>query len=116
LIYDFSRHASGLGNICYSGEGIGQILQQHEHSILGEKSKWNTFNLFNFVFFCLKKGLIILIYSFYNSMWLVANDIIIGLTIGSFLVNNSEYVANIILRDYLDVRNVLIKFNSSFLI
>ncbi|PKC16150.1 Gpi1-domain-containing protein [Rhizophagus irregularis] len=40
--------------------------------------------------------------SFYNSMWLVANDIIIGLTIGSFLVNNSEYVANIILRDYLD--------------
>ncbi|RIA98495.1 N-acetylglucosaminyl transferase component-domain-containing protein [Glomus cerebriforme] len=40
--------------------------------------------------------------SFYNSMWLVANDIIIGLTIGSFLVNNNEYVANIILRDYLD--------------
>ncbi|CAB5172650.1 unnamed protein product [Rhizophagus irregularis] len=38
----------------------------------------------------------------YISMWLVANDIIIGLTIGSFLVNNSEYVANIILRDYLD--------------
>ncbi|CAI2181191.1 10048_t:CDS:10, partial [Funneliformis geosporum] len=38
----------------------------------------------------------------YISMWLVANDIIIGLTIGSFLVNNSEYVANVILKDYLD--------------
>ncbi|CAG8482880.1 12940_t:CDS:10 [Funneliformis mosseae] len=40
--------------------------------------------------------------SFYNSMWLVANDIIIGLTIGSFLANNCEYVANLILKDYLD--------------
>lgn len=37
--------------------------------------------------------------SFYNSMWLVANDIIIGVTIGSFLINNSEYVANILLKD-----------------
>ncbi|CAG8808577.1 1474_t:CDS:2, partial [Dentiscutata erythropus] len=35
-------------------------------------------------------------------MWLVANDIIIGVTIGSFLINNSEYVANILLKDYLD--------------
>ena len=41
-------------------------------------------------------------------MWLVANDIIIGLTFGSFLVNNSEYMANIILRDYLDVRSFLL--------
>ncbi|KAI8374740.1 N-acetylglucosaminyl transferase component-domain-containing protein [Radiomyces spectabilis] len=31
--------------------------------------------------------------SFYNSMWLVANDIIIGLAIGSFLVNNHHTVA-----------------------
>ncbi|CAG8743886.1 9609_t:CDS:10, partial [Cetraspora pellucida] len=38
----------------------------------------------------------------YISMWLVANDIIIGVTIGSFLINNSEYVANILLKDYLD--------------
>ncbi|CAG8765646.1 17208_t:CDS:10, partial [Gigaspora margarita] len=35
----------------------------------------------------------------YISMWLVANDIIIGVTIGSFLINNSEYVANILLKD-----------------
>ncbi|CAJ0632462.1 4396_t:CDS:2 [Entrophospora sp. SA101] len=40
--------------------------------------------------------------SFYNSMWLVANDIIIGVTFGSFLFNNSEHVANIILKEYLD--------------
>ncbi|RHZ77639.1 hypothetical protein Glove_174g122 [Diversispora epigaea] len=40
--------------------------------------------------------------SFYNSMWLVANDIIIGLTIGSFLINNSQYVTGILLKDYLD--------------
>ncbi|GAN01193.1 N-acetylglucosaminyltransferase subunit [Mucor ambiguus] len=32
--------------------------------------------------------------SFYNSMWLVANDIIIGLAIGSFLVANNEAMAN----------------------
>lgn len=28
--------------------------------------------------------------SFYNSMWLVANDIIIGLAIGSFLMANNQ--------------------------
>ena len=38
--------------------------------------------------------------SFYNSMWLVANDIIIGATFGSFLFNNSEHLANIFLKDY----------------
>jgi hypothetical protein len=32
--------------------------------------------------------------SFYNSMWLVANDIIIGLAIGSFLVANNQAMAN----------------------
>jgi phosphatidylinositol glycan class Q protein len=31
--------------------------------------------------------------SFYNSMWLVANDIIIGLAIGSFLAANSKIMA-----------------------
>ncbi|CAG8432878.1 4707_t:CDS:10 [Diversispora eburnea] len=44
--------------------------------------------------------------SFYNSMWLVANDIIIGLTIGSFLINNSQYVAGMLLRDYFDYYTV----------
>ncbi|KAI8638825.1 N-acetylglucosaminyl transferase component-domain-containing protein [Parasitella parasitica] len=32
--------------------------------------------------------------SFYNSMWLVANDIIIGLALGSFLVANNQAMAN----------------------
>ncbi|KAI9022930.1 N-acetylglucosaminyl transferase component-domain-containing protein [Phycomyces nitens] len=34
--------------------------------------------------------------SFYNSMWLVANDIIIGLAIGSFLMSNSYTVARVL--------------------
>ncbi|KAI8086766.1 N-acetylglucosaminyl transferase component-domain-containing protein [Halteromyces radiatus] len=32
--------------------------------------------------------------SFYNSMWLVANDIIIGVAIGSYLMNNRDIVSN----------------------
>ncbi|RUP48457.1 hypothetical protein BC936DRAFT_144533 [Jimgerdemannia flammicorona] len=40
--------------------------------------------------------------SFYNSMWLVANDIIIGVAVGSFLINNSAYVADTF-HEYLDV-------------
>ncbi|CAO3645141.1 unnamed protein product [Cunninghamella blakesleeana] len=32
--------------------------------------------------------------SFYNSMWLVANDIIIGVALGSFLTANCEMVSN----------------------
>lgn len=35
-------------------------------------------------------------YSFYNSMWLVANDIIIGLAIGSFLMNNNVAMAKML--------------------
>ncbi|OZJ02306.1 hypothetical protein BZG36_05196 [Bifiguratus adelaidae] len=31
--------------------------------------------------------------SFYNSMWLVANDIIIGMALGSFLIHNNQLVA-----------------------
>ena len=31
--------------------------------------------------------------SFYNSMWLVANDIIIGLAMGSFLMANNRIMA-----------------------
>ncbi|ORX61329.1 Gpi1-domain-containing protein [Hesseltinella vesiculosa] len=31
--------------------------------------------------------------NFYNSMWLVANDIIIGMAIGSYLMGNCEYVS-----------------------
>ncbi|OAD68133.1 hypothetical protein PHYBLDRAFT_79399 [Phycomyces blakesleeanus NRRL 1555(-)] len=34
--------------------------------------------------------------SFYNSMWLVANDIIIGLAIGSFLMSNSYSAAKVL--------------------
>jgi phosphatidylinositol glycan class Q protein len=30
---------------------------------------------------------------FYNSLWLVANDIIIGIAIGSFIIDNADYVA-----------------------
>jgi hypothetical protein len=36
---------------------------------------------------------IIFIYSFYNSMWLVANDIIIGMAVGSFLMANKHIMA-----------------------
>ncbi|CAO3662791.1 unnamed protein product [Umbelopsis ramanniana] len=39
--------------------------------------------------------------SFYNSMWLIANDIIIGVTVGSFLINNS-YEVSITLHDILN--------------
>ncbi|RUP48458.1 hypothetical protein BC936DRAFT_144533 [Jimgerdemannia flammicorona] len=37
----------------------------------------------------------------YISMWLVANDIIIGVAVGSFLINNSAYVADTF-HEYLD--------------
>lgn len=33
---------------------------------------------------------------FYNSLWLVANDIIIGMAIGSYIVDNARHVASII--------------------
>ncbi|KAF9116797.1 phosphatidylinositol N-acetylglucosaminyltransferase subunit gpi1 [Mortierella sp. AM989] len=35
---------------------------------------------------------------FYNSMWLVANDIIIGLTLKSFLINHNEYMGEVLQR------------------
>ncbi|KAG0319994.1 phosphatidylinositol N-acetylglucosaminyltransferase subunit gpi1 [Linnemannia gamsii] len=39
--------------------------------------------------------------SFYNSMWLVANDIIIGVAFGSFLISNNQYMAEVLQRyDY----------------
>ncbi|KAG0089950.1 phosphatidylinositol N-acetylglucosaminyltransferase subunit gpi1 [Podila epicladia] len=36
--------------------------------------------------------------SFYNSMWLVANDIIIGVAFGSFLISNNKYMAEVLQR------------------
>lgn len=45
-------------------------------------------------------------------MWLVANDIIIGVAVGSFLINNSTYVAAS-LHYYLDV-HIHLLFLSSF--
>ncbi|KAK3834452.1 MAG: N-acetylglucosaminyl transferase component-domain-containing protein [Linnemannia gamsii] len=36
--------------------------------------------------------------SFYNSMWLVANDIIIGVAFGSFLISNNQYMADVLQR------------------
>ncbi|KAG0268816.1 phosphatidylinositol N-acetylglucosaminyltransferase subunit gpi1 [Actinomortierella ambigua] len=36
--------------------------------------------------------------SFYNSMWLVANDIIIGVALGSFLIGNNKYMAQVLER------------------
>ncbi|KAI8605136.1 N-acetylglucosaminyl transferase component-domain-containing protein [Dissophora ornata] len=36
--------------------------------------------------------------SFYNSMWLVANDIIIGVALGSFLISNSKYMGEVLQR------------------
>ncbi|KAG9307774.1 hypothetical protein G9A89_023339 [Geosiphon pyriformis] len=40
--------------------------------------------------------------SFYNSMWLVANDIIIGVALGCFLMDNNEAIAKLIVDDYLN--------------
>lgn len=40
---------------------------------------------------------------FYNSLWLVANDVIIGMTIGTYMTENAEWVAywiNAFLNDY----------------
>lgn len=40
---------------------------------------------------------------FYNSLWLVANDVIIGMTIGAYMTENAEWVAywiNAFLNDY----------------
>lgn len=36
--------------------------------------------------------------SFYNSMWLVANDIIIGVALGSFLISNRVYMGEVLER------------------
>ncbi|GJJ73981.1 phosphatidylinositol N-acetylglucosaminyltransferase subunit Q [Entomortierella parvispora] len=36
--------------------------------------------------------------SFYNSMWLVANDIIIGVALGSFLISNNCHMADVLQR------------------
>ncbi|KAF9950814.1 phosphatidylinositol N-acetylglucosaminyltransferase subunit gpi1 [Mortierella alpina] len=36
--------------------------------------------------------------SFYNSMWLVANDIIIGVAFGSFLISNNKYMGDVLQR------------------
>lgn len=47
--------------------------------------------------------LALFIYSFYNSMWLIANDIIIGITVGSFLIHNSEEMS-VLMHDILNVR------------
>jgi len=33
---------------------------------------------------------------FYNSLWLVANDVIIGIALGSYIIENSEWVADMI--------------------
>ncbi|KAL9000840.1 MAG: hypothetical protein Q9169_000594 [Polycauliona sp. 2 TL-2023] len=40
---------------------------------------------------------------FYNSLWLVANDVIIGIAIGSYIIDNAEWVAfqiNIVLSEW----------------
>ncbi|KAI1352066.1 N-acetylglucosaminyl transferase component [Xylaria sp. FL0043] len=40
---------------------------------------------------------------FYNSLWLVANDVIIGIALGSYIIENAEWVAdmiNMLLRKY----------------
>ncbi|KAI0179671.1 Gpi1-domain-containing protein [Hypoxylon sp. FL1284] len=33
---------------------------------------------------------------FYNSLWLVANDVIIGIALGSYIIDNADWVANTI--------------------
>jgi hypothetical protein len=34
--------------------------------------------------------------SFYNTVWLILNDVIIGVAVGGFLQDNSEYLADLI--------------------
>lgn len=50
---------------------------------------------------------------FYNSLWLVANDVIIGIAIGSYIIDNAEWVAfqiNIILSEWTvdGLRNMIV--------
>lgn len=50
---------------------------------------------------------------FYNSLWLVANDVIIGIAIGSYIIDNAEWVAfqiNTILSDWTveGLRNMIV--------
>lgn len=39
--------------------------------------------------------------NFYNTMWLIANDIIFGLAIGSFLIKNNQFVADVLYNDII---------------
>lgn len=50
---------------------------------------------------------------FYNSLWLVANDVIIGIAIGSYIIDNAEWVAfqiNIVLGEWTveGLRNMIV--------
>ena len=45
---------------------------------------------------------------FYNGMWLVANDVIIGIALGSFLMENCETVGTFI-HDNLEVNMILLE-------
>ncbi|KAL8711034.1 MAG: hypothetical protein Q9220_004415 [cf. Caloplaca sp. 1 TL-2023] len=50
---------------------------------------------------------------FYNSLWLVANDVIIGIAVGSYIIDNAEWVAsqiNIVLSDWTveGLRNMIV--------
>ncbi|KAL9598790.1 MAG: hypothetical protein Q9219_004288 [cf. Caloplaca sp. 3 TL-2023] len=50
---------------------------------------------------------------FYNSLWLVANDVIIGIAVGSYIIDNAEWVAfqiNTILSDWTveGLRNMIL--------
>ncbi|KAI4152444.1 MAG: hypothetical protein L6R39_001820 [Caloplaca ligustica] len=50
---------------------------------------------------------------FYNSLWLVANDVIIGIAVGSYIIDNAEWVAfqiNTILSDWTveGLRNMIV--------
>ncbi|KAL8735576.1 MAG: hypothetical protein Q9166_000745 [cf. Caloplaca sp. 2 TL-2023] len=50
---------------------------------------------------------------FYNSLWLVANDVIIGIAIGSYIIDNAEWVAyqiNVVLSEWTvdGLRNMIV--------
>ncbi|KAI7861319.1 N-acetylglucosaminyl transferase component-domain-containing protein [Spinellus fusiger] len=78
-----------LKDLSVAGQQVDLRLQQlhfwpHQYMMIRDESNANTAE---------KRAYYI---SFYNSMWLVANDIIIGLAIGSFLRSNHHVVASLL--------------------
>ncbi|KAI8876187.1 Gpi1-domain-containing protein [Backusella circina FSU 941] len=87
----FILNGVALKDLFAAGQQIDLRLQQlffwpRQYMMIGKKNWKNTARTRAYYI------------SFYNSMWLVANDIIIGLAIGSFLMNNNVAMATMLHR------------------